>query len=881
MLPQVVAESSWFYSFFTGGPVRVSVGAATVSFESRGALGGSGVKVAVGSIESVWVHRFWFWGRLTISAGDGTELSIGGLKKSRALQIYDAVLAEAARQAEVWGWGLKQVDRRLQDVFSGRRYVRYSEFSVLWEAIEDEMKRCSRLVRQHLDRDAGDAFGRLTRLGSAEVAERVREDANGTFVSMCVPTVQAAARRALPVDLTREQAEAIATDEDTTLVLAGAGTGKTSVIVGKVAHLVRYQGVPAGEVLVVSYNHKAAAEIKKRLSGDLSSVEVSTFHAFGRRVVKDSEGRTPRVSRLAGDKKGALRKALENILNEILDDPRQSRAVTEFITYHRRPYRSAFHFKTRAEYDDYIRHVELRTLSGDLVRSFEELTIANYLTEHGIAFEYERDYERNTKTEEYRQYRPDFFLPDYRIYIEHFALDEEGQPPPGWEGYGEGVNWKRKTHGHCGTKLIETFSWQYRQGSLHCRLRKTLEAEGVRFERVPVQELIDQLRDSVFPSLAKLLAGFLNHVKTSSLTSEVLRARADAHPDGRRNRVFLDVFEQVHEHYQQLLSEENALDYHDMINRGAAYISANRWETPFRYVLVDEFQDISAGRMELLKALERPNTAFFLVGDDWQSIYRFAGSDVGLVRNCGSYLGHVKERTLTLTFRYAEGILGPSTSFIQRNPDQTQRPLRPARTNTDEGITIIADANPQKGVMRALADIKTPTSDKSLSVLVLGRYNHSDQALPEPLPRGVEFSTVHRAKGREADYLVVLDLKDGRWGFPSREKDDPVIDLVLPPTAGISYPFAEERRLFYVAMTRARRGAYLITDRERPSPFVTELFRQTGSLRQLGKFPPKCPRCVSGRLVERTGRFGVFLGCTEYRSTPSCTYTESITNGAR
>ena len=166
--------------------------------------------------------------------------------------------------------------------------------------------------------------------------------------------------------MTDEQAEAIATDEDVTLVLAGAGTGKTSVIVGKVANLVRNQRVSPDDVLIVAYNSKAAEEILERLDEDVSGVAVSTFHAFGRKVIGDTEG-TPSISKLAEDGYMAI-KAVERILVELLNDPAQSGAVFDFIAYHLAPYRSAFDFEGEAEYGEYVRGVELRTLSGVLVK---------------------------------------------------------------------------------------------------------------------------------------------------------------------------------------------------------------------------------------------------------------------------------------------------------------------------------------------------------------------------------------------------------------------------------------------------------------------------------------------------------------------------------
>ncbi len=740
-------------------------------------------------------------------------------------------------------------------------------------ALAGSLRHCRGLVQKHLEQGAYQALGRLAPLDSTEGFEAARKRMNRRIVLELVPDVIVAASTALPVPLTSEQAEAIATDEDATLVLAGAGTGKTAVIVGKIAHLVRNQGVSPHEILVLAYNRKAADEIQARLPGDLSAAHVSTFHAFGRRVIAES-GVAPTISKLAQDEL-AFRSAVDNILKEILNDPKQSHTVTNFITYHHAPYRFPFDFDTSAEYNEYVRSVELRTLNGVLIKSFEELEIANYLTEHDIKFRYEDQYEHRTATPERRQYQPDFYLPDYGIYIEHVALNQEGLPPPGWKGYAEDVGWKRSIHKQYGTKLIETYSWQRGQGTLLPRLREQLEQAGVRFERVPQQTLIRRLIGWLISWLAGLLATFLNHVKISGLTPDELRARSRAYSDRLRSEGFLSVFEKVRERYEGLLECEDALDFHDLINRAACLIREGRWETPYRYVLVDEFQDISHGRMELLKALRRQNVAYFLVGDDWQSIYRFSGSDVGLVRGCGAYLGHVRERALTQTFRFGDGILRPSTEFVQRNPGQTQRRLESATNAKDEGITVVADHDPANGLLCALQDIVATTRGKRHSVLVLGRYNFSKSALlpnARNMPLEVEFSTVHRAKGREANYVVVLDLKDGRRGFPSRSDDDPLLEIVLPPVSGKAYLSAEERRLFYVAMTRARVGTYLVTDPVWPSPFVTELLRQSPYLRRLREFARQCPRCNIGRLKksqsQKTMRCSYYPICDHL--TPLC-----------
>ena len=866
----ITATSAALVRLLSAGPARVSLDDGALRFEDR--RGAAASRTPVGAIDRVETRRSWFWTRLAIRDAGGVERAIGGLDRREAERVAAAVREDAASVAEALSPQLTRLDSRLSRFHATDRYIRKSLSSVLQVDIADAVQQCGgALARAHLPPRAAEALSRLERVAGLDAFEAAREEANSRFVAARAPAVASAASGVLSSPPTGEQAEAIATDEDTTLVLAGAGTGKTAVITGKVAHLVRNQGVPPDEILVLAFNRKAAEEIRERLPDDLAGAHVATFHAFGRRVIAEVEV-APSMSKLAEDE-ARLVAVIDQILVELVSDPRQSRAVTNFITSQRADYRSQFDFATPGEYYDYVRRSELRTLAGDLVKSFEELEIANFLTLNGVSFRYEARYEVDSATTWHRQYQPDFHLPDHGIYIEHFALDRQGRPPPEWTGYGEGVEWKRGIHAQYGTRLIETYSWQQREGVLRETLRARLEEAGVRFERVSLRTLLERLGRWLISWLAQLVATFLNHVKTSGLSPDALRTRARATDDRGRSDAFLDVFEQVRSRYEELLGDEK--DFHDLINHAAAHIRAGRWTSPYRYVLVDEFQDISVGRMALLQALKRPGVAYFLVGDDWQSIYRFAGSDIGLVRDCGRYLGHVRERSLSRTFRFARGIEEPSTAFVVRNPAQTQRTLRPADGVRDEGVTVIASDDPARGLQTALGDVEAleGSDGPPISVLVLGRYRGSRGALPRPR-RGrlrVEFSTVHAAKGREADYVVVLDLRDARRGFPSQHEDDPLLGLVLPPPPEGSYPHAEERRVFYVALTRARRGTYLVADQLRPSAFVDELLRTSPGLRRLGEFrrdsTPPCPRCRTGRLdLSRSGRS---MNCLNF---PFCRY---------
>ena len=875
----VTAESSQCYRLFGSREGRISLSPGGLRIDS-----GSGrllLEISIDSVAKILVDQSWFWHRLKIESTDGQRYSIGGLEGTAATVVRDGAMAMAEQMAREELVNLARLDDRRVELFDGRRYVRRGVASEFQEVIASTLRRSKGIVRRKLAEAAPNVLSRIEGLERTEGLERARDRANEAFIQNNVPAVKLAAKSDFGITLTDEQAVAIATDEEATLVLAGAGTGKTAVITGKVAHLVRNEGIAPEDILVLAFNRNAAREIRDRLPPQLKDTKVLTFHAFGY-VVIGRDGKKPSISKLAADEQ-LLQQAVDKALNDILGMSDQSEEVQDFLAYHRAPYRSPFEFENQGKYYEYVRDWEPRTLSGDRVKSLEEVEVANFLTLNGIEFVYEEPYQMDTATSDYRQYQPDFYLPEYGIYIEHFALDENGNPPREWGTYKDGVEWKRGIHARHGTRLIETYSWQRRKGILRRELQKQLAGHGVVFKKVSFLSALRRLAEWIISWLAQLLTKFLNHVKTNGFSPEQLRERALASSNPIRNRSFLRVFEKVQDRYESMLRAEGTVDFHDLINDAAALIRGGREPSRFRYVLVDEFQDISAGRMRLLDALGHRNNAYFVVGDDWQSIYRFAGSDVSLVKDCGQYLGHVQHRELTETFRFGEGILAPSSAFVQRNPEQTQRAIRTVRPDRVEGITIVAVKGVERALHETFRDIQSRLGAKpakEVSVLVLGRYRNSEQPLSAVGRRtygfDVRFSTVHRAKGQEADYVIVLDLENGRRGFPAKIDDDPLLEMVLPAKSATGLPFAEERRLFYVAMTRARRGAYLVTDDTRPSEFVTEIRKHHPGVRQLGSLAveqfPNCPKCTSGQLVP--SQSGDNLRCTNYpmcdRLAPRC-----------
>jgi len=651
--------------------------------------------------------------------------------------------------------------------------------------------------------------------------------------------------------LSQEQRRAVVCEEEATLVLAGAGSGKTSVITTKASWLVERKIREPGQILLLAYANDASEEMAGRIqnrSGAL--ITVMTFHKLANEIIASVEGEKPPVASHAKDDKG-----FQNLLQEILRDLISSDEtiaclVSNWFTKYFTQSITLWDVESEQEYQDYIKTQELRTLRGELVNSFEELEIANWLAINGICYEYEPIYEHTLPFRNRKAYTPDFRLTDSGIYIEHFGvrreIDNEGNvllttaPFIPREKYLEEMEWKRQVHAEKGTILIETFSQDSVDNRLTVVLEQKLSSYRVQFNPIPLPSLIEDLSKSgKIDKLTKMLASFLRHFKGACLTLKSCREKALGNQGESRSLAFLKIFEAVHAEYQQRL--ESYIDFEDMIARAIEYVESGRYESPFRHFLVDEFQDISRDRAQLLLALKKQHSdvRIFAVGDDWQSIYRFSGSDISLMRRFGEIFGGVFanetgiHQTIDLgrTFRCVDQISEPARKFVLRNPSQIPKMVIPATTSRSPTISILENLsrrNSGNAVEYILSHIIDVAEGKTTSVLILGRYSFN---LPEDQEHFISihpmlelnFKTIHSSKGLEADHVVILGAKSGRYGFPSEISDDPLLNLVLP--ASEHFPHAEERRLFYVALTRARRTVTIVNDPDKPSCFVTELQR--------------------------------------------------------
>lgn len=716
-----------------------------------------------------------------------------------------------------------------------------------------------------------------------DTAENFRAERNARFTAREEQTHSSWFDRLERYPLTNRQREAIICEEDNTLVVAGAGTGKTSTIVGKAGYLLHRGLAKPHEILLLAFARKARDELAERVEQRFGAkLTVRTFHSLGLAILAETQHVVPSLSPLSEDA-SVLCQAIERFLEDAFKDERSAAMIRKFFVRFRYPHKSEFEFKTAHRFYQYLKGQGLVTLRGERVKSYGEMVVADFLTNHGVRYEYETPYAFATATRTRRQYKPDFFLPDFGIYIEYFGVDRQQHTAPyiNRREYLDGMEWKRQTHHRFGTKLVECFFYELTEHQLEAALSTRLKSLGVSIEPITGEAFLEVLKPcspgqkGELSRLSSLLSSFLALYKANNWTMPDLRAKASVEPSGRSS-AFLDMFEIIMARYFHVLAETKEIDFHDMIAQATGLVEKGQYCSPFRYIIVDEFQDISRGRAQLLQALlnQRPDRHLFCVGDDWQAIYRFAGSDISIMTRFQEQFGKTRRIDLDRTFRYPQELLELSSRFVLKNPQQLKKALR-AHAAATHGVPVkIVVESPSDeqgaGLRQALQEITDGEQGALVRVLVLGRYHFS---LPEHMHalRGefptlqMDSRTIHTAKGLEAHYVVVLDVNSGRYGFPTEVTDDPVLNMVLAADGG--FPNSEERRLFYVAITRAMRRAYLVTTEGKRSPFVEEL--ATPDFNGLVEMQAPsthlaCPLCEGGSLIKRRSEIGMFWGCSNY-----------------
>jgi len=725
------------------------------------------------------------------------------------------------------------------------------------------------------------------------------------------------------VELDEQQRKAVVTDEDNNLIIAGAGSGKTTTIVGKVNYILDKYKVNPKEVLLISYTKASSNDLGKRIG--VKNIDVKTFHKFGLDVLADIEGRKSSIF----DSVNKFTPLLTKIFKTLLKDSNYIKQVNTFTTEYLQQPKSQFDFESRGQYYQYLRDQNfktfqvietiskitgLRTIKREVVKSVEECKIANFLLFNGVEYKYEEPYEYDTANMRHTQYKPDFsiFQDGKRIYLEHFGINKNKQVPPFFAKDGEtheqattryikDMKWKIGLHKANSTQLVETYSYEmWRNNDIfYDNLKERLIAAGIKLKpKTPkeIWEIINKYYQNEEKEIIKLFGTFITLMKSNQYSITTVRKKAGKIADGflrKRNLLFLDIINPIYDKYEEHLIKKKVIDFSDMINKATDYIAKGKYKRKISYVIIDEFQDISIGRYNLVKALKTSNSGckLFCVGDDWQSIYRFSGSDIALFKNFSDYFGVTEKLKIETTYRFHNPLIDLSSRFIQQNPNQAKKDLRSAdssmRTNYHIRYSGNDDTDTLIDIFSELIGTYEDIAEKKITILArhnrdfekrvknennLLSINTKDNTIyyqiqteeGEKKEVKANFQSIHSSKGLEADIIIIINCNSGRLGLPNQMADDHSLNLLL--SEADQYENGEERRLFYVAMTRAKEVLYFVTDRYNKSKFILEIESDDKQVSGI-----KCPVCKDGDILpktrgeaRRTGDRYVFYGCSNY-----------------
>lgn len=856
-----------------------------------------------------------FWAALTVHPNQQEAITVGGLPNIFAKNLRSEIDARARRKAKQdkfqSAYSLLRPWTRAAAavVFEAREKRRWITFeqqdailrqrpniglnlSELMALLQDPDVQTGLSSDERQERQKGvEAWGVWQEHAPAQVWATFNEQHTEKELIACKDLFDRVEKQAL----SEEQARAVICFDNRVQVVASAGSGKTSTMVAKAAYALHRGFVAPDKIVLLAFNKSAAEELKERAAQSFQrvgmdgiEVEAKTFHALGVQIIGEATGKKPRVPVWVENTGEGLKK-LGEIVETLKDRSADFRTKWDLfrLVYGRDI--PAFGAPIVPDAWDKSNQAVLRTLRGDLVKSQEECFIANWLFYNGVDYRYERPYEFDTRTADHSQYMPDFYYPAIKLYHEHFALDAEGKAPPQFTGYVEGVTWKRHEHKRRGTALIETTSHQMWTGKLTDHLAKTLTERGITLDPNPDRPIPEGGQEPIeHEALISLIRTFISHAKSNCLTTEAMLAKVEQGPRDafkQRHRMFLELVAPIRQAWDAALAEAHGIDFEDMLNQAAEHVEQGRFRSPYELVMADEFQDASMARARLCRALvQEPGRYLFAVGDDWQSINRFAGADVSVMTGFKKWFGSGTELRLQQTFRCPQPLCDLSSHFVSKNPAQIKKKVV-SNTKPHGPVAQAFQVKHRNEIQSAidgyLAAVHQGLSEGAIepgrngkvSVFVLGRYN-ADEAYVPPRWRqrygsliDVKFTTAHSSKGSEADYVILPELV--HKGFPNLRVDDPVLGLAMPQSD--AYELAEERRLFYVALTRARRSVAMFTVLGKVSPFLDELVKDGFVKITDTEGEPveeeRCTVCKVGVIVERSGPYGKFRGCTNY---PSC-----------
>lgn len=766
------------------------------------------------------------------------ERSVSELEESAAPYLtYDRYLTRPART------DLEEaINRTREDLTSFQESLDLSLLAKADQERLDGLRTRWQSVKSHLD-GYNEAFVAKQRNRHADLFTDIDEQGN---------------------DLTPAQQEAVIRNGIYNQVVAAAGTGKTLALIYRIAYLVLCQDVSPSRILACTYTGKAAEEMETRLREQfgITSVEIDTLHSVAKNeIVLDHADENLNVVN-----SNDVYNLIEDVIREETQRPDSefNDHYVEFLYHYKDDYLDEADFEERADYIAERAEKTYETLAGETVASRAEKVIADFLFRHDVKYQYEVVAEWADGSADKDVYRPDFYLPEYDIHIEHWGLDERGEVAPwfSWttEEYLDKLTWARDQFETNDPILVETYDFEHEAGHLERALAHRLERHGVELEQMGFEDLVD----STFEYLKKeqhikeSFKQFIENAKTFDIAADEIEARlTKANPRqyhfGRCGEIML-------RRYNDFLARNNQIDFNDMIYDAISAIDAapKKYRSQYDHLLIDEFQDISLSQLRLIQKLtgSEDGIRLFCVGDDWQSIYSFQGAQVEYFVDFEDYFEAPVRTVLTANYRCPETIIDAGNELISQNEDQIDKTVHAERFEDTTPLLHTVDGHDDRAYERRIGTYTAELIDRLLAdgvdpgdVMVLCRY---DDAVPfldkvkrelrnRSIPYdggddhdvyrppemdihgysgGIDVFSVHQAKGREADHVILLHAVEGKFGFPAADRDE---ELIEPVRTVEPNSLEEERRLFYVAMTRAKKQLHIQTRGDSVSPFVGEI----------------------------------------------------------
>ena len=526
------------------------------------------------------------------------------------------------------------------------------------------------------------------------------------------------------IKLDDDQRRVILTDEDYCLVIAGAGAGKTTTVAAKVKYLVEKKNIDPSQILVVSFTNKAVQELRDKLNDDLKiDCPIATFHSTGNAILRKRADEKLNIV----DSSKLYFVIQDYFKNSILqNESLVNNLILFFASYFDASYEgndlnnffnkiAKSNFATlRSDLNEFqcqvmdIRTKKSVTIQSEVMRSHQEVEIANFLYLNTIEYEYEPIYRYDIMYAR-KPYTPDFAIRQGEkvAYIEHFGITQDGKndrySDDQLKTYKKTINDKIRLHQQHGTTLIYTFSQYADKRSLTEHLKEELESHGFvltpRSNKEIMEKLVSSEENRYIRKLVNLICRFIGNFKTNGYTVDEFN-RMYRSTQNVRTRLFLDICQDCFLEYERYLKENNAVDFEDMINESARLlreVKEMKQKLAFKYIIVDEYQDISRQRFDLVTALSDVTDAKIIaVGDDWQSIYAFSGSDITLFTKFEEKMGYAKLLKIVKTYRNSQEVIDIAGNFIQKNDAQISKELKSPKSITDPVIIYTYDGTRKK-----------------------------------------------------------------------------------------------------------------------------------------------------------------------------------------